>query len=285
MIYVIKFYARFYEIVKKYLKINLPGLGVLYRLLKKDDYFLVKGKKLFFNHKISDNYGMLINGNFNEKETHLFLDKVFDNRNIENFHFIDIGGNIGEFVIDYSDHERVKNLTVFEPQKEQCITIKKTIEANNFKNTVLIEQPVSNESKLVNFNFNVTNSTASGIINIDNIDNIEASILSTTIDQNFFNNSSETFVMLIDIEGQELNAIRGGKNFIKNELPLIIFEYNHVTKKYFKIQDMQNQLGDIYKIYRLNSFGRMDLNFNNTWNLVALPQNKTFKYLSNLIDN
>ena len=281
MKYIVKFYARLYELIHKHLNINIPGLGFLYRFLKKDEYFIVKGKKLFFNHKISDNYGMLINGNFNEKETHLFLDEVFDNIKINNIHFVDIGGNIGEFVLDYSDHEKIKNLTVFEPQLEQSRSIKETIKANDFKKTVLIEYPVSNESKLVNFNVNITNSTASGIIENDDGGK---SLLSTTIDDIFLNNLSDTFVLLVDIEGQELNAIKGGQNLIKSTLPLIIFEYNHITKLFFKIQDVQNQLGDDYKIYRLNSKGRLDLEFKNIWNLVALPQSDTFKYLNNLID-
>ena len=282
MKYFIKFYAKLYELFHKYLSINLPGLGFLYRLLKKDDFFIIKGKKLFFSHKISDNYGMLINGNFNEKETHIFLDKVFENTKINNFHFVDIGGNIGEFVLDYSDHERVKNLTVFEPQPEQSNAIKETIKANDFKKTVLIEKPVSNEPKLVNFNINITNSTASGIIEKDDNGTL---LLSTTLDQVFLNNLSDTFVLLIDIEGQELNAIKGGEKVIKNTSPLIIFEYNHVTNLYFKIKDVQDQLGDDYKIYRLNRNGRLDLNFKNIWNLVAVPKNGIYQYLNPLIDN
>ena len=281
MKYIVKFYAKLYELIHKFLKINIPGLGFLYRLLKKDEYFIVKGKKLFFNHKISDNYGMLINGNFNEKETHLFLDIVFDNSKINNFHFVDIGGNIGEFVLDYSDHENIKNLTVFEPQHEQSESIRETIRANNFKNVTLIERPVSNESKPVNFNINITNSTASGII--ENNDN-GTSFMSTTLDEVFLANTTDTFVILIDIEGQELNAIKGAQNLIKNTLPLIIFEYNHVTKLYFKIQDVQNELGADYKIYRLNSEGKLDLEFKNIWNLVAVPKTSTYSYLNSLYD-
>lgn len=282
MVLIIKVYAIIYEFFHYYFKLNLPGLGFLYRRLTKDSYFNVKGKKIFFNHKIADNYGMLINGNFNEKETHYFLDNVFENRLINNFHFVDIGGNIGEFVLDYSDHKNVKHLTVFEPQPQQIIGIKKTIIKNKFKNTTLIEKPVSNEIKEVNFNFNITNSTASGIIESSNTG---TKLWSTTLDEAFRNNLDHTFVLLIDIEGQELNAIKGSEVLIKRTLPLIIFEYNHVTKLYFKIEDIQNQLGSNYTIYRLNKRGRLDLKFDNIWNLVALPKNETFKYLEALIDN
>ena len=52
MKYIVKLYAKLYELIHKYLNVNIPGLGFLYRFLKKDEYFIINGKKLFFNHKI-----------------------------------------------------------------------------------------------------------------------------------------------------------------------------------------------------------------------------------------
>ena len=39
--------------------------------------------------------------------------------------FLDIGGNIGEFVLDYSDHERVKNLT-----ENEVLKVRELIDKN-----------------------------------------------------------------------------------------------------------------------------------------------------------
>ena len=50
---------------------------------------------MYFNHKIADNYGRLLNENFNEPETHIFLYKVFALPEINNIHFVDIGANMG----------------------------------------------------------------------------------------------------------------------------------------------------------------------------------------------
>lgn len=279
LIYLIKIIAIFHEFIHEKFSINLRGLGFLYRRISKDQIFKVKGYKLFFNHKIADNYGRLINGKFNEKETHYFLDKVFSSKN--NWHFVDIGGNVGEFVLDYSTNYNVNNVTVFEPQPEQQIAIQKTIELNSFSNTKLVRKPVSSKEEFILFNFNQTNSTASGITNDTEKGK---SIMATTIDKELFNiNNTQNFVFLIDTEGAELEILKGGIKLIQTFQPLIIFEYNHVTKKYFKISDVQDFLGNNYTIYRLRKDGKLDYDFQKTWNLVAVPKSTTFDHLRNEI--
>ena len=276
----IKIYAKIYEIIHDTFSINIPGLGFLYRRIKSNTFLNVKNKKLFFNSRIADNYGMLINNTFNEKETHLFLDYVFNNSKINNFHFVDIGGNIGEFILDYSDHPNVKNITVFEPQPEQSYSIEQTIAINKFTKTNLIKSPVSSKVEDILFNFNETNSTASGITNDIQIG---TKLTATTIDKEFSNNYNSTFVFLIDTEGAELSIMNGAENLIKNTQPLIIFEYNHVTCKHFTIDDVKNTLGKNYTIYKLNKYGKLTNDLNNIWNLVALPNTQTFTYLNTLI--
>jgi FkbM family methyltransferase len=279
LITIIKIFALFHEFVHEKFSINLRGLGYLYRKITKDLVFIVKGNKLYFNHKISDNYGRLINGKFNEKETHFFLDNVFIEN--QNWHFVDIGGNVGEFVLDYSSNSNVNNVTVFEPQHEQQKAISKTIELNKFSNTKLINKPVSSKEEEILFNFNLTNSTASGITNDSEIG---TKLMATTIDKELFDqSSSQNFVFLIDTEGAELEILKGGFKLIQKFSPLIIFEYNHVTKMHFKISDVQNFLGSNYIIYRLRKDGLLDLDFSKTWNLVAVPQNITFNHVNNLV--
>jgi FkbM family methyltransferase len=275
MIKIVKIYSSIHHLFHRLFSINLPGLGFLFRRIKNDFVFEIKGKKMLFNHKIADNYGRLLNGNFNEPETHLFLDRVFNNSINDYFHFVDIGANIGEFVLDYSDHKKIQQLTVFEPQPEQIKVIENTISLNNFSKTKLIKKPVSNFSDEILFNFSETNSTASGIT-IDK--NLGTLIKATTIDEVFQERQNTSYVFLIDTEGAELNILKGGKNFIKDNSPLIIFEYNHVTEKHFKIKDVQDELGLNYRIFKLNKRGELENRFENIWNLVAVPRNK-FQYL------
>ncbi len=277
----VKLYARLHEFVHEKFKVNIPGLGYLYRRVNKDSIFKVKGKKLFFNHRIADNYGNLINGHFNEKETHLFLDLVFAGENGNSYHFVDIGGNVGEFVLDYASNPGVKKVTAFEPQPEQQSAIENTIELNNFHHVKLIKSPVSETAKDILFNFNTINSTASGIT--EDI-SIGKTLRATTINNEFGSTpENEVYVFLIDTEGAELGIMKGGAEFIKRRKPLIIFEFNHVTRKHFSIDDVKTFLGGDYTVYRLRMDGRLDKDFSRTWNLVALPDNIAFDHLRSLI--
>ena len=268
LITITKLYSRLHEFIHENFQINIPGLGFLLRQIKKDFSIKFPNGKLWFNHKIADNYGRLINGRFNEKETHLFLNKIFQNRN--DYSFVDIGANVGEFMLDYSSRkEIVKRVFLFEPQKEQIKALKETIKINNFNHCDLIEKAVSNKTGTLRFNVNSNNTTASGISH-DNSSNVI--VETTTIDEN----TSSPFVFLIDAEGAELSIFQGGRKFIKNNQPLMIFEYNHISKKHFNLEDVKRELGSNYSIYRLRKDGSLDENFINTWNLVAFPNNNSF---------
>ncbi|MFN7540342.1 MAG: FkbM family methyltransferase [Bacteroidota bacterium] len=269
----VKLYARMHHLVHEYFSFNLPGLGFLYRQLKEDFIFPFRGNKMYFNHKIADNYGRLLNENFNEPETHLFLDKVFALPEINSFHFVDIGANIGEFLIDYSNHPKISRVTAFEPQTEQIKVLQKSIELNDFKKSTIIAKPVADSTKDILFNFSSKNSTASGITE----DTSKGTIVqSTSIDEYFKDKFDQEYVFLIDTEGAELDIMRGGRNLIQKMNPLIIFEYNHVTKEHFTIDDVRLELGDNYEIYKLDSKGSLNTNLKNTWNLVAFPKRKDF---------
>jgi FkbM family methyltransferase len=276
LIEIVKLYARIHHFFHDHFSINIPGLGFLLRRIQKDFVFELHGKKMLFNHRIADNYGRLLCNNFNEPETHLFLDKVFANEHLNNFHFVDIGANIGEFLLDYSDHKNVLKLTAFEPQPEQNKVLQQSILLNNFIKTTVVAKPVAEATKEIFFNFNSKNSTASGITNDAGIG---TKLLSTSIDEYFTDNSSEKFVFLIDTEGAELDIMKGGRKLIQTTQPLIIFEYNHVTEKYFSIEEVRTELGPIYSIFQLEQSGELSERFQKIWNLVAIPNNDTFKYL------
>jgi len=274
LIEIVKIYARIHHFFHDYFSINIPGLGFLLRKIQKDFVFELHGKKMLFNHQIADNYGRLLCNNFNEPETHLFLDKVFANEH--NFHFVDIGANIGEFLLDYSDHRNLVKLTAFEPQPEQNKVLQQSILLNNFIKTTVVAKPVAEATKEILFNFNSKNSTASGITNDTGIG---TKLLSTSIDEYFTDNSSEKFVFLIDTEGAELDIMKGGRKLIQQSQPLIIFEYNHVTEKHFSLEEVRTELGPTYSIFQLEQSGELSKRFKKIWNLVAIPNNDTFKYL------
>jgi FkbM family methyltransferase len=255
---------------------NIHGLGFLYRQIKKEQYFKVKNAFIYFNPKVADNYGRLINGRFNEPETHLFIDKAISNCKDSKVRFVEVGGNIGEFVVDYGQHPQIDKIIVFEPQPEQSKGIQKTIEINKFNHVKLVSKPVSSCKEDIYFNMKDKNTSSSGISQVGN----EGIKMETTYLDYELEASELPHIFLIDVEGAEPSVIKGGINFIKQNRPLIIFEYNFVSKKYFKYSDIQNLLGEEYELFRLNRKGVLDKEYENAWNLVAINKKSIFKNIS-----
>lgn len=252
------------EFLHERLGFNLPGFGWLLRkYYTKDAVIEVFGKKLFVNHKIADNYARLINHRFNEPETHLFIDRLIVCGGA--FQFIEVGANVGEFVLDYADRASISEVIAFEPQPEQFKSLVELVRLNNFQKVRLFETAVSEQSGVVYFNISEHNTAGAGISAAEGVKVTCTTLDDTKIDQTL------PCILLMDVEGHELSVMKGGRNFIRQNHPIIIFEYNHVSKQYFSIDAVQTELGKEYSIYRLNRNGYLDLDFSATWNLVALP--------------
>ena len=100
-------------------------------------------------------------------------------------------------------------------------------------------------------------------------------ICGTTLDEELREVEGKT-ILLIDIEGEEYLAIRGGLDFIRKWKPLIIFEYNSISQASFDLNAVRNLLGPDYEIYRIRSDGRLDVDETNTWNMVAIARSSEF---------
>lgn len=250
---------------------NIRGFGWLLRQLRHNRVLEVKGNRMLFIPEIGDNYSRLIIGKFNEPETHLFIDKILLRNSQIKYRFIDIGANVGEFVVDYSSNKQILEVFAFEPQNIQSLVIEENIKLNGFKNTFLIRKAVFDKIGAISFSVKKTNQTDAGIREYatENIMQVPC----TTIDNEFLSKSSFPTILLIDAEGAELNILKGGMQFITRDLPIIIFEYNHVSKQYFHYSEVETLLGENYKVSRLNSKGNLDSDFTHTWNLVAMPRN------------
>jgi len=263
MLAFLKLYASMQEFLHERLGINLPGFGWLLRKYYTQDAVIpVLGKQLFVNHRIADNYARLINGRFNEPETHWFIDRVLACGGV--FQFIEVGANVGEFVLDYADRTSISHLIAFEPQPEQFKSLVELVRLNNFQKVKLFEAAVSEQPGVVHFNIPGHNTAGAGISMAG------AEVNCTTLDDSELDQALPC-ILLMDVEGHELSVMKGGRNFIQQNHPIIIFEYNHVSKQYFSIEAVQTELGKAYSIYRLNRNGYLDLDFSATWNLVALP--------------
>jgi len=268
MIYqIVRLYSKVYGVIKDQFNANLPGLGFALRLIKNDRVIDVMGRKMFFNHKVASCYGRHIAGSWNEPETHLFLNLLIPKLN-GSVTFTDVGANIGEMVIDVSRHTNVQKIFAFEPTADCCDAIRKSLILNGFKQFDVIEKLVGESNEFVKFGISKSIGGSSILSQESQESNTQTAM--TTLDS-VLSNASGLHILLVDVEGYEPQVFKGAQQFIQNIQPLIIFEYNVVSKKHFNTKDMQQLLGKGYQILRLRKDARLDTDVEHAWNCVAIP--------------
>lgn len=266
-----RIYSKIYWYIHCHFHLNIKGLG--YLLKKIDDGIIldVEGVKFFFSQSISGAYARIITGNNNEPETHKFLNKIMA-LSKSKLSFIDVGCNIGEFILDMSKYENISQIFGFEPDPRAIKILKKNIQLNHMKNVTLVEKVVNADGSLVHFSLDTT-SMGSKIAN--DLENDFIILEATTLDE-ILPKEIGLSILMIDVEGAELLVMEGGKKYIFQEKPLIIFEFNDLSRKHFSLNDVRSLLGEDYVIYRLNQEGGLDKNFERTWNCVACSTNSEF---------
>ncbi len=245
------------------------------KLLRRDRTLNCEGLVFYFSKSIAGSYGMLLAGYWNEPETHIFLRSIFS-RLPAPANFLDIGANIGEMIIDVARLPNVGIVIGIEPHPQCAESCRRSVELNDFSNVVVKEKLLSNERGRMQFflnpispNASCLSGPASGNILVE----------SSVLDDETASLEGEA-VLLIDVEGAELDVVMGGRSFIDRCRPLIIFEYNVITKRHFHLNEMAEELGPGYRIYRLRSSdGRLDGQTDDAWNCVAVPQSSVFSGL------
>ena len=273
-----KIFGQCYYIYKRLSHKNLPGLGRALDLIKSEHILEVGGKKFFFDPRVGRAYGLMIIGKWNEPETHTFLKHVVAGITGK-VNFVDVGASIGEFVIDMAACSKVGSVVGFEPQPESAEAIRKSCSVNGFANLRVIQKIITDIPKDLYFLENERSPTASHPVssNFQNLKEYQRfiKISGTTLDEELAGLQGDTIVLL-DIEGGEHLALKGGLGFIRRSKPLLIFEYNSASRESFDLNMVRNLLGPDYSIYRLRADGRVDSNETNTWNMVAVEKSSIF---------
>ncbi len=271
-LYLAKTYSFIYGVFKSTLNVNLRGLGFFLRKIKRDFIINVNGKKMYLNHNVASCYERLINGVYNEPETHIFFEMLMNKIDF-NIVFIDVGANVGEMTLDFARHKKVTQVFGFEPHPECALACELSLRMNNYRNVVIISKALADKASHMKFTLNKKSPNASRISFDEKQECID--VESSTLDTEFPDRIGPA-VILVDVEGGEPVVLRGGKAFIKENRPLIIFEYNKVSRKFFNLNEMRTILGTNYYIFRLRGDGYLDREFENTWNCVAVDADSPF---------
>ena len=180
-------------------------------------------------------------------------------RNLNIDKIIDIGAHKGEFLEKMLKIEKVNLFYAFEPQKDIFDFLNKKF-SNNNKITLLnyaLDKEITNKILQIN-KFSMTSSLAeinekSLYLKLKNfltrsksnfVDEYE--VQTNTIDNVFKDTNLKKTLLKIDVEGFEMNVIKGSKIKLK-EIPYLIIE---------------NQFGNHYKNNNFNDIKYMLLNYN-----------------------
>ena len=151
---------------------------------------------------------------------------------------IDLGSWDGSFINHFNYYNNKASVLGFEPDPTSFERAQKNI--RQLKNATMIRMAISNKKKKELFFSN--GGLSSRIVETNTDSNLM--VESTTLDELFHNKiNSENIALKIHIEGKELEAIQGGKEFIRSKHPLIMINCSHNQNQLMKTPFILEELG------------------------------------------
>lgn len=220
-------------------------------------------------------------GAHDKSELKLFKDilQFFDSNSV----FIDIGANIGHHTLYVSSIAH--KVHSFEPFPSVFKKLSQKIQENNIQNVSLHQVGLGNEKEIKDFYPSPTSNTGTGSFVPGWNESNEVVKLQIEIGDEYFNKYgiSKVDFIKIDVEGFEIEVIRGLKKTIQSHMPICFFEWNQnklnsgfkngkdffpETYTFYIFLDSQQTLGVFQKAdYSLAKLGDLWPN----GNVLALP--------------
>ena len=171
--------------------------------------------------------------------------------------FLDCGCNYGFYSFYVASLSEKNKIISIEASKNTLEEFNRNLDLNKFKNVISLNKAVSDiDDKIITFNESEKDWESS--IAHQNYNSREISIISTIkIDTLVKKYDFENYKIIIklDIEGNEMSAIKGSLELVKNSSPLIIIEFSkYIFGKEDNIEYLKNFLIRYdYSIYDTNN--------------------------------
>ncbi len=233
-------------------------------------YFIFRAIRSFLANDIILNINNFkIYGSINKNKTSYFLLKKcefgdYHELNIINkftkknkILFLDCGCNYGFYSFYVASLSEKNKIISVEVSKNTLVDFNRNLELNKFKNVISLNKAVSDiDDKTITFNESEKD-WESSIVH-QNYNSGEISIVSTIkIDTlvKKYDLKNYRIIIKLDIEGNEMSAIQGSLELVKNSSPLIIIEFSkYIFGKKDNIEYLKNFLIRYdYSIYDTNN--------------------------------
>ena len=190
---------------------------------------------------------IMLNGRFENYELISLKNNVFNKINSKNSNALDIGANIGNHSLFFSDH--FLNVYSFEPSEINFELLKLNIKSKaNIK--AFKYGASSKDQKIVLYTLSNSDSGHSSVmysensnINFDNKETIDLVNLDNFLNKN---NISNVKFIKIDVEGYEFEVFKGIQELIKKDKPIIAFEQ--------LINGLKNHTSDSINFLKKNNY-------------------------------
>lgn len=252
-------------------------------------YFLKAAKSLgianrIYKKRLHNNFYMLLNptehiqqqlfwyGHY-EKELGELLKKIVRPGDV----FLDLGANIGYFSLLVAINSPSANIISFEPAKDLFHYMNDNISLNNIKNVSAINAAAGeiNEEKDL-FISSPDNSGMSSFHQPENYSGKKERVKVLSMDEWFKTSGlSKIDIIKLDIEGSELAALKGMKEILQKQKPVLIVEVNPETLSMFNLRP-----SDIYDYLKQLNFEGFLILENGRFTHLSQPEiNKTTNVL------
>ena len=181
---------------------------------------------------------------FKQEQYSNYENKVFVE---ENDIVLDCGGCWGETALYFAEKAKNGRVLSFEFIKSNIDIFEKNISLNNIDNIEIITNPLWSKD---NLEFFYNDNGPASQVSIEKTENLDESIKSTTIDKivSLKKLNSVDFIKM-DIEGAELEALKGAENTIRNYKPKLAISLYHRNLDFYSIPKFINDLELGYKFY------------------------------------
>ena len=246
----------FYKLLNVYTRnFSFPRRGLKY-FLKAANSLGIANRQ--YKKRLPDNFYMLLNPTehiqqqlfwygYYEKELGQLLKKILKPGDV----FLDLGANVGYFSLLVANNFPSVKITSFEPVTALFQFMNENISLNNIKNISAINTAVGekNEEKEL-FVSSPDNAGMSSFQQPENYSGKKERVKVVTIDDWFKTSGLPKIDLIkIDIEGSELAALKGMKEVLQKQKPVLMVEINPETLKMFNLKPL-----DIYDYLKQFNF-------------------------------